>query len=163
MALAHDEALELVQSSKRKTTKQKIKISESQIKQARLETLNIHLSQPIQQYIVQLVLATRNPDGYAKELKSWIDYGASPRGSIGLERVSRAHAWINGRDFVSPDDVQKMAHDALRHRIILSFEAEAEGVDTDHVITRAARSCSCSLTIDFLILYSIFFVSLKWI
>ena len=98
--------------------------------------LNIHLSAPIQQYIVQLILATRNPDGYDKDLASWIEYGASPRGSIGLERVSRAHAWLSGRDFVSPDDVQKLAHDTLRHRIILSFSAEAEGINTDHVISR---------------------------
>ncbi len=136
MALAHDEALQQVQSGQSSSPTTTVKISETQIKAARMEVLNLHLSKPIQEYIVQLVLATRNPDGYARELKSWIEYGASPRGSIGLERVSRAHAWINGRDFVSPDDVQKMAHDALRHRIILSFTAEAEGIDTDHVISR---------------------------
>jgi MoxR-like ATPase len=136
MELAHDEALQMVQGRTRLDDSNNVKISTSEINAAREETLNIFLSQPIQEYIVQLILATRNPQAYNPELKNWIEYGASPRGSIGLERVARAHAWLSGRDFVSPDDVQSMIHDALRHRLILSFSAEAEGIDTDHVISR---------------------------
>ena len=136
MKLAHDEALQLVQGTARIDDAKNIRISASEINAARGETLKIFLSQPIQEYIVQLILATRNPQAYSPELKNWIEYGASPRGSIGLERVARAHAWLSGRDFVSPDDVQSMIHDALRHRLILSFAAEAEGIDTDQVINR---------------------------
>jgi MoxR-like ATPase len=80
------------------------------------------------------VMATRNPEQYGEDLANWIDYGASPRGTIALERCARAHAWLNGRDFVSPDDVQAIAHDVLRHRILLSFEAEANGMTTNKVI-----------------------------
>ena len=83
---------------------------------------------------MQLVMATRNPEQYGEDLANWIDYGASPRGTIALERCARAHAWLNGRDFVSPDDVQAIAHDVLRHRILLSFEAEANGMTTNKVI-----------------------------
>jgi MoxR-like ATPase len=100
----------------------------------RSEVLDLFLSKPVEEYIVQLVMATRHPAKYDQELAKWIDYGASPRGSIGLERCARAHAWLAGRDFVSPDDVQSVIHDVLRHRIIISFSAEAEGVDTDKFI-----------------------------
>jgi len=65
---------------------------------------------------------------------NWLEYGASPRGTIALDRCARAMAWLNGKDFVSPDDVQSVVHDALRHRIILSFEAEANGITADKVI-----------------------------
>lgn len=136
MELAHREALQKVQNNPQATEKNLVQISTLQIKQARAETLEIYLSEPIKEYIVQLILATRNPVGYCEELKNLIEYGASPRGSISLERVSRARAWLSGRDYVSPDDVQSLAHDTLRHRIILSFSAEAEGIDTDHVISR---------------------------
>jgi MoxR-like ATPase len=111
-------------------------LNRSQITDARLQTLDIHLAAPVREYIVQLVLATRDPSGYSAEVAGWIDYGASPRGSIGLERTSRAYAWLQQRDFVTPGDVQEMVHDTLRHRIILTFSAEAEGVTTDQVISR---------------------------
>jgi MoxR-like ATPase len=81
-----------------------------------------------------LTLATRNPKAYGEDLQRWIAYGASPRGTIALDRCARAHAWINGRDFVAPEDVHAIAHDVLRHRILLSYEAEAEGVTSDKVI-----------------------------
>ena len=111
-------------------------LNETQISEARAQTLDLHLSDPVKEYIVQLVLATRDSSGYSADVASWIEYGASPRGSIGLERTSRAHAWLQGRDFVSPGDVQEMIHDTLRHRIILTFSAEAEGITTDKVISR---------------------------
>jgi MoxR-like ATPase len=109
-------------------------MSQESIFAARQETLNLHLSESVELYIVQLVMATRNPQQYGEDLANWIDYGASPRGTIALERCARAHAWLNNRDFVSPDDVQAIAHDVLRHRILLSFEAEANGMTPDKVI-----------------------------
>ena len=77
---------------------------------------------------------TRKPELYGDDLASWLEYGASPRGTISLDRCARAHSWIQGRDFVSPDDVQEILFDVLRHRILLSFEAEASGVTPDQVL-----------------------------
>jgi MoxR-like ATPase len=79
-------------------------------------------------------MATREPAQYGDDLAGWLEYGASPRGTISLDRCARAHAWIQGRDFVSPDDVQEVMFDVLRHRILLSFEAEASGVTPDQVL-----------------------------
>ncbi|MCY3769095.1 MAG: MoxR family ATPase [Gammaproteobacteria bacterium] len=136
MELARSEALQQLDRDLSGKNPGTACIGASQIHEARTEILNLYLSGSMQEYIVQLVLASRNPGGYDETLGKWIDYGASPRGSIGLERVARAHAWLSGRDFVSPDDVQAMVHDVLRHRIILSFSAEAEGISTDRVIDR---------------------------
>ena len=110
------------------------KLSEADILSARQEILNLHLSEAVEQYIVQLVMASRKPEHYGDDLVNWIEYGASPRGTIALERCARAHAWLNNKDFVSPDDVQAVAHDVLRHRILLSFEAEAAGMTVNKVI-----------------------------
>ncbi|MFT4520789.1 MAG: MoxR-like ATPase [Halioglobus sp.] len=101
---------------------------------ARQETLALHMSDAVEQYMVQLVIATRTPALYSDKLAGWIEYGGSPRATIALDRCSRAHAWLHGRDFVSPDDIQAVTADALRHRLILSFEAEANGVTPDQVI-----------------------------
>ena len=79
-------------------------------------------------------MATRNPLAYGDDLSSWIEYGVSPRGTIALDACARAHAWLNDRDFVTPEDVQAVAHDTLRHRIGLTFEAEAKGITADHII-----------------------------
>jgi len=92
------------------------------------------MSTPVEQYIVQLVLATRNAGLYSQQLDGWIEYGGSPRATIALDRCARALAWLKGQDFVSPDDVQAVAADVLRHRLLLSFEAEANGVTPDQVI-----------------------------
>ena len=100
---------------------------------ARQEVLAMHMASPVEQYIVQLVIASRKPDAYSKELAGWIEYGGSPRATIALDRCARAHAWLNGQDYVSPDDVQAVAADVLRHRLLLSFEAEANGVTPDQV------------------------------
>jgi MoxR-like ATPase len=81
------------------------------------------------------LLASRDPAPYGEDLGRWISYGASPRGTIALDRCARARAWLQGRDYVTPEDVQSVAHDALRHRILLSFEAEAEGLTSDDIIT----------------------------
>jgi len=101
---------------------------------ARQEALALHMSAPVEQYMIQLVIATRSPERYSEQLASWIEYGGSPRATIALDRCSRAHAWLKGQDFVSPDDVQAMAADVLRHRLLLTFEAEANGVTPDQVI-----------------------------
>jgi|TARA_R100000005_G_scaffold5644_1_gene2770 MoxR-like ATPase len=101
---------------------------------ARNEALGLHMADAVENYIVQLVVATRQAAAYDEQLGNWIEYGASPRATIALDRCARAHAWLRGRDFVSPDDVQAIAADVLRHRLILSFEAEAKGITPDHVI-----------------------------
>ena len=87
-------------------------------------------------YLVRLVGATRNPAPLDREAAAWVNYGASPRGSIALDQASRAHAWLAGRDYVSPADIQEVAADVLRHRIILGYEAEADGIAPDRVIER---------------------------
>lgn len=112
------------------------KITQETIFAARKESLALHMSAAIEEYIVQLVIATREPGNYDKQLASWIEFGASPRATIALERCARARAWLANRDYVSPDDVQAIAADVLRHRLILSFDAEASGVNADHVITK---------------------------
>lgn len=101
---------------------------------ARRELLALHMADAVEQYMVQLVIATRSPSRYSEKLASWIEYGGSPRATIAIDRCARAHAWLQGRDFVSPDDIQAVAADVLRHRLILSFEAEANGVTPDQVI-----------------------------
>jgi MoxR-like ATPase len=110
-------------------------VGQQQLFDARSEVLDVHLSDALETYLLQLVMASRNPEAYGKDLANWIEYGASPRASIGLDRCARAHAWLDGRDFVSPDDIQAIAFDVLRHRLILSFEAEAEGVTRDRFIS----------------------------
>jgi MoxR-like ATPase len=106
---------------------------------ARKEILDLYLAEPLEEYLLQLVLATRNPGAYDPDLGRWLQYGASPRATIALDRCARARAWLNGRDFVIPEDIQSMAPDVLRHRLILSYEAEADGVDTDRVIHELLR------------------------
>jgi MoxR-like ATPase len=109
-------------------------LTQAQIFDAREEVLNLHLAPALEEYIVQLTLATRSGSAYGNDLARWIAYGASPRGTIALDRCSRARAWLHGRDFVSPDDVHAVAHDVLRHRVLISYEAEAEGITSDKVI-----------------------------
>lgn len=104
--------------------------------QARQEVLNIHMAETVEEYILQLVMATRNPGPYSEELEKWIDFGASPRGTISLDLCARAHAWLKGKDFVSPEDIHEVFHDVLRHRVLLSFEAEAADVAPDSVLNR---------------------------
>ena len=109
-------------------------ISREQIFAAQKEVLALYMAGPVEEYLVQLVLASRNPAPYDQDLARLINYGASPRATIALDRCARAHAWLQGRDFVSPDDVQAIAYDVLRHRVLLSFEAEAEGITPDDFI-----------------------------
>ncbi len=102
---------------------------------ARNEALDTYMAENLEQYLIQLVLATRSPGAYGDDLAQWLQYGASPRATIALDRCARVHAWLNDRDFVGPEDVQAVVYDVLRHRLILNYEAEAEGITTDHVIS----------------------------
>ena len=109
-------------------------LTQKEILAARLEVLETHLAEPLEEYLVQIVVATREPERYGKDLAETLQYGASPRATIALDRSARAHAWLSGRDFVTPEDVQTVAHDVLRHRLLLSFEAEAAGRGADELI-----------------------------
>jgi MoxR-like ATPase len=112
------------------------KLAQQVIFEARHEIHAIHMAEAVESYIVALIQATRTPERYDKDLRKWIQIGASPRGTIGLDKCSRAYAWLNGHDFVRPDDVQAIAHDVLRHRLLLSYDAQAEGIKADKVIDR---------------------------
>ncbi len=114
--------------------KQKPVLSRKQLKQAKKAVLSIHMAENIEQYLLQLVMSTRDPAAYSATLAETILYGASPRATLALDRCARAHAWLDGKDYVGPEDVQNIAPDVLRHRLILSFEAEAEGRTVDSVI-----------------------------
>jgi MoxR-like ATPase len=109
-------------------------VTQKEVLAARLQVLEQHLSEPLNEYIVQIVLATRSPERYGDDLRGVLQYGASPRATIALDRCSRAHAWLAGRDYVTPEDVQGMAHAVLRNRILLGFEAEAAGRTPNEII-----------------------------
>ena len=126
LELTRLEAAAGTSSSSRKKSDSFI-LSKDQIKQAQSAVLGMHMAETVQQYLVELVLATRNPQAYGEELLHWVSFGASPRGTIALDRCARAHAWLSGREYVSPEDVQAVFADVLRHRVLLSYEAEAEG------------------------------------
>lgn len=109
-------------------------ISQEVIFNVRKEILHIHLSAELEEYLIQLILVTREPSKYGADLAKWLRYGASPRGTIGLDRAARAHAWLNGRDYVTPKDIHAVIRDVLCHRLILTFEAEAEGITPEDII-----------------------------
>ncbi len=111
-------------------------ISQSDIFAARKAVLDLHMAPAVEEYIVQLVMATRNPGLYDAEFAQWLEFGASPRATIALDRCARANAYLNGRDYVSPDDVQTIAMDCLKHRLIIAFEAEASGISSEQAIER---------------------------
>ncbi len=109
-------------------------ITQATLFEARNDVLDLHLAEPLEDYLLQIILATRKPKAYGNDLANWLQYGASPRASIALDRCARAKAWLSQRDYVAPEDIQEMAFDVLRHRLILSYEAEANGMTTDDVI-----------------------------
>lgn len=111
-------------------------LSQETLFAARQAVNQIHMTEAVEEYLVQLILATRNSESYGGDLAQWLDYGASPRATIALDRCSRSLAWMEGRDFVTPDDIRAVAHDVLRHRLILSFEAEASGIMANQVIDK---------------------------
>ncbi len=101
---------------------------------ARTEVLDLHMAPQLERYLIELVLASRDATRYEPALARRIAWGASPRGSIALERCARARAWLAGRDFVTPDDIRAIAPDVLRHRVLPSYEATAEGWDGDRLV-----------------------------
>lgn len=111
-------------------------LTQEAVFKARQAVLSVHMAEAVEAYIVQLVIATREPGAYDNELSDWLEFGASPRATIALDRCARANAYLHGRDYVSPDDVQAVVTDCLKHRLILSFEAEAAGVTRAQVINR---------------------------
>ena len=110
--------------------------SAPQVFAARREVLALPMAGALEEYIVELVLATRNPGAYDAALAPLLRLGASPRASIGLDRAARAHAWLAGRGYVSPEDIQAVAPDVLRHRLLLGYQAQADGVGADEIVAR---------------------------
>jgi MoxR-like ATPase len=116
-------------------------VSKDELKELQKEVQNIHIDEELKKYIVDLVFATREPEKYGlKDYKDYIQYGASPRASINLFNASKAYALIRGKDHVTPVDIAFMAKDILRHRVIMSYEAEAEGISSDEVIQKVLEA-----------------------
>ena len=111
-------------------------ISIESLLQARREVNAIHTAPSLDAYIIQLTMATRHPDKVDADLARWIEFGVSPRATIALDRCAKAHAWLHNRDYVSPDDIHQVVYDVFRHRLLLSFEAEAQNISADNVISR---------------------------
>ena len=109
-------------------------LAQETVFEARNQVLDLHMAEPLEEYLVRLVAATRDPAPFGDDLAGRVEYGASPRATLALDRCARAHAWLAGRDFVAPEDIQALAPDVLRHRVLLTFEAEAEGVTQDGLI-----------------------------
>jgi MoxR-like ATPase len=120
------------------------KINPQAVFDARKEIGAVAVSDPVEKYMVALVFATRYPDRYDKDLAKLLQVGVSPRGVIGLDKVSRAYAWLKGRDYVTPDDVKAIVNDVFRHRLILSYEAHASNASADHVIDRITELVAVS-------------------
>jgi len=119
-------------------------VTQQDIFNARQQIKNLHVAEAVDDYIIHLIMATRQPEKYSPQLSQWIQYAASPRATIALDRCARAHAWLAGRDYVTPDDVQQILPDVLRHRILLSFEAEAAGIDKNRVIQELLQHVAVS-------------------
>jgi len=137
------EVIRLVRNESGKLQSQKVEelksIKQKSIFEARAEIQEVKISEPMEDYIVALVAATRRPGEFKEDLGKYIQVGVSPRGSIALDKCSRAYAWLHSRDHVTPDDIRAVINDCLRHRIILSYEASSDGVTTDDVISMLVK------------------------
>ena len=133
------EILKLVRGETRGKAVKNEPISQDVIFKAREEINHVKTSEGIERYMVDLVSATRYPEKYNDNLAKWIDFGASPRGTIGLDKCARVVAWLDGRDFVNPDDIREILHDVFRHRLMLSYEANAEGITSEKVINEILK------------------------
>ena len=109
-------------------------IDQAAVFAARREMHDVHMSDSVEHYLVDLVIATREPARFGDKLKGWLETGSSPRATIGLDKATRAKAWLAGRDHATPDDVRSVVHAVLRHRLILSYDATADGIGPDQVI-----------------------------
>ena len=129
--------LHLVRGEVANAAQQKFnKINIEDVLAARREVLNVHTSEAVEEYLIQLIMATRHPEKYDNKLSGQVLFGASPRATIALDRCAKINAWLSGRDFVTPEDIHAVIYDVLRHRLILTFEAQAEGVTTDDIIEK---------------------------
>jgi MoxR-like ATPase len=139
-ATAEREILELARQQARDELGEKktapVLVTQEQVFLAQRGVLDLYMAPGLEQYIVQMVLATRDPGSWDSELGRLVSYGASPRATIALDRCARARAWLDQRDYVSPDDIQAVIHDVMRHRVLLSYEAEADGVTVDQLLDR---------------------------
>jgi len=131
--------IRLVRDEENQTFEKLVQIPQQAVFDAREQVRQLAISEPMERYIVALVMATRDPSRYSEELAQWIAVGASPRASIALDRSARAYAWLQGRDFVSPEDVRAVAEDILGHRIIVSYTAQAEGMTSRKVVREIMR------------------------
>ncbi len=135
---AEKEVIRLVRRETSATGKARVDdiapIPQSAVFAARDEIAAVQISESMEDYIVALVAATRRPGEFSDDLKKYIQVGVSPRGSLALDKTSRAHAWMQGRDHVTPDDIRAVVNDCFRHRILPSFEAQADGVTNDDII-----------------------------
>ncbi|SDH32909.1 AAA family ATPase [Bosea robiniae] len=121
------------------------KIPQEAVLRARAEIDRVATKDVVETYMVALIAATRRPAEFGEHLKSWIAVGASPRGSLALDRCSRTHAWLQGRDYVTPEDVQSVVHDCLRHRVSLAYEAGADGVNADAVLDEVVKQVAVAI------------------
>lgn len=121
-----------------------VQVTQEEIFAARKEVLNIHMAEEVEQYIIRLIMATRHPHRYSEQLANWLQMGVSPRATLALDRCARSHAWLNGRDFVTPEDVQLMAYPVLRHRLLLSYEAQAEAISPDTIVEQLITQVACA-------------------
>ncbi|UJF18587.1 MoxR family ATPase [Vibrio sp. SS-MA-C1-2] len=112
------------------------KVTQADIFAARQQVLAIHMAEEVEDYLIRIVMATRHPEKYQQQLANWLQMGVSPRATLALDRCARSNAWLAGRDFVTPDDVMQVAYPVLRHRLLLSYEAQAEGISPDFIIQR---------------------------
>ncbi len=131
---AEDKAGKGGASVKQELEKSFAKLDIAEILAAQRKVLDVHTSEAVEQYLIQLIMATRKPEKYNSELAGAVRFGASPRATIALDKCAKINAWLAGRDFVTPEDIHAVVYDVLRHRIILSFEAQAEGISADNVI-----------------------------
>jgi MoxR-like ATPase len=128
---------EVAQASKEKAA-EPAAVPQQAVFDARREIDGVFVSDAAQRYMVDIIFATRFPSRYKEPLSKWIQVGASPRGSLALDRCARVRAWLDGQSFVTPDHIRAVMHDCLRHRLILTYEALSEGVTTDQAIDKIA-------------------------
>jgi MoxR-like ATPase len=119
-------------------------LPQSLVFDARKEIAAVQVNAPAEKYMVDIITAGRYPDKFSKDLARWISYGASPRGTISMDKCARAVAWLDGRNYVTPDDIRFIVHDVLRHRLILSYEANADSVNADAVIDELLKQVAVS-------------------
>ena len=131
--------IRLVRGEEQPGTVEQARVQQQAVFDARKEIHELYVAENVEKYMVALVMATRQPQRYDSELQNWVEVGSSPRASIALDKCSRAHAWMQGKDFVDPDDVRSVLHAVMRHRLILSYEAAADGISSDQVIDELVK------------------------